>query len=131
MPTAIDWSPQTCSPGRGRPAVAHSIGPNLPWSRTSRNPFPHFDNRSAAECGFDDQPVHEAAGTGQAETQSAPGRISVLHRALDVGDAGTLVLGAYHQRLAALPVGHRHPNRTATGIAGDIACDFREIGRAS
>ena len=52
--------------GRGRPAVAHSIGPEAALSCTGRNPFPHFDDRSAPECGFHDQPVHQAAGTGQA-----------------------------------------------------------------
>src|ERR1700737_2855400 len=98
MPTAIAWSPQAGSPGRGRLDVAHSSGPNRPWSRTRGNPLPHLDNRSLAEFGFDDQPVHQPAGAGQAQAKPTAGGVAVLERALDVGNAGTLVLGAYHQR---------------------------------
>ncbi|EUA50834.1 hypothetical protein I552_1774 [Mycobacterium xenopi 3993] len=41
--------------------------PSRPCSRTGRNPFPHFDECSPTRRGFHDQPVHQAARTGQAQ----------------------------------------------------------------
>src|ERR1700757_5034031 len=128
MSIAIGWSPETYSPGSGRPAVAHSIGPRRPWSCTSRNPFPHFDDRSAAAGGFHNQSIHQAAGAGQAQAQPAAGRVSVFQCALDVGDTRAVILGAYHQGLAALAVLHCDPHGAATRVAGDVSCDFGDRG---
>src|SRR5947209_13698623 len=124
MLTAIGWSPETSSPGSGRPAVAHSIGPNRPpkvsLSCTGWHPFPHLDDRPSAGRGLDQQPVHQAAGAGQAHSQPAAGRVTVLHRALEVRDAGAVVLGAHDQSLAAVPVGHPDANPAANRVTRDV-----------
>src|SRR5436309_503872 len=92
--TARPRSPDVYSLGMGRPALAHSIGPKRPFSCTARNPLPHLDDRPLAEGGIHDQAIHQAARPGQAHSQPTPGRVAVLHRALDVGDAGAVVLRA-------------------------------------
>ena len=102
------------------------MGPNLPCLCTTRNPLPHFDDRSVAACGFHYQPIHQAAGSGQAQPQSAAGGVSVFHCALDVGDAGTIILGAYHQGLAAFTVLHSYPDGAAPCGARQLIGDVWE-----
>src|SRR5215208_7118070 len=114
--TAIGKSPHTSSPGSGRRAAAHSMGPIQPFLRTGRNPFPHLDDGALTGCRLHDQSVHQSSRTRQAEAKPASCRIAVLERALDVDDAGAVVLGADHKGLSAVAVLDSHPHLAASGI---------------
>src|ERR1700743_2004992 len=122
--TAIARSPQTVCPGSGRDVAAHSIGPSQPCSAIVRNPLPHPDGRALTRAGFNDQPVHQPARSGQAEPESTAGGIAVLHCPFDVGDARSVVFGPHDQGLSAFAVLHRNPDRPVPGVAGDVAGYF-------
>jgi hypothetical protein len=94
--TAIGKSPHTSSPGRGRRAAAHSIGPIHPFLRTWRDPFPH--STTVPLPGADPRStgpsiVAHQAGRGQARgpSSSRPRARARCRRCRAV------VLGADHQ----------------------------------
>src|SRR3954469_13676833 len=121
--TAIGKSPHTSSPGTGRRAAAHSIGPIQPFLRIGGNPFPHLDDRALTRRRLNDQAVHQAARTRQAEAEPAARRVAVLERALDVGDSGTVILRADHECLTAVAILNSDPNLAAARVTGDVASD--------
>src|SRR6185312_2338277 len=134
--TAIGKSPHTSSPGTGRRAAAHSIGPIHPLLRTGRNSLPHFYYRAFAGRRFHNQPVHQSSRTRQAKAKPTARRVAVLERALDVDDARAVVLGADHKGLSAVAVLNSYPNLAPPGVTGDVAGDFgnrrgdhRDIGQ--
>src|SRR4051794_15490383 len=109
------------------------MGPSRPCSTMDSpmagRPFPHLDDGPSAWGRLDEHPVHQSARSWEPESEATAGGVSVLERTLDVDDAGTVVLGAYHQRLASLPIGDRHPDRATSRVAGDVAGDLGDRGR--
>src|SRR5262245_18573110 len=68
----------------------------MPTRRTCyllSTPFRRRHRRSLADSGFNRELVHETTHTRQSQSQSARSGVRVLHRALDVSDAGSAIAG--------------------------------------
>src|SRR3954447_26198801 len=83
-------------PPPGSVIAAASLPHDL--ERVAVAPLAHRDGGAVAELRLDVELVHQPAAAGEPETQAAPRRVSLLERALDVGDPRSLVARDHDDR---------------------------------
>src|SRR4029453_3705192 len=135
---------------RGRPRRRQAHRPRWPWPgsdprtrsgpaerarrrpirsiRLSPPPSPHRHPRTLAEVGRDLELVHQTPRARQAKTQTAGGRIAILHGAIEVGNSGSVVGG--HDLDAALEVilDESEHDLSVQRVANDVPRPLRDRG---
>src|SRR5256885_6384249 len=119
-------SPDWVWPGSADDATPQSIKADASTGTSSihASPFLHRHRGSLPCIGDHFEVVHEAAGSGQPETQ-APGRgVAVLHGAGNVADAGPLVARHNHDALTVAVRHYGDGDFPALGVHQDVTRDL-------
>src|SRR2546426_2382102 len=115
-------SPDSVSPGRATPAVA--LSRLVLTSFSILHPLFHGDRGALPFLGDNAEFIHQPARPGEPHAQPSPGRIAVLHRLLDIDDAGAFVAGDNHDARLDAIIESPQDDFTLPCILNDITGHF-------